>query len=221
MNARKLAKLGVPQDCVPKAIQVVQAVAKHKRAELIERRRRQEFSQDRLLPIAPEFAEFLLATPEEQRHGRVFRPAKNGQLSGDVWISEIVSRIGEAATVKVSEKTKRGPETGGEHQAVKWASDHDLRRSLGERWAGRVTPQVLKEFMRHESIETTLRYYVGRNAQTTADAIGAAYDPSSGTRPSNKASNTGRFSGENGAEKQAQETTQAPAMQGLSGELGN
>lgn len=30
-------------------------------------------NQDRLLPIAPEFAEFLLQTPEAARHGRVFK----------------------------------------------------------------------------------------------------------------------------------------------------
>jgi hypothetical protein len=27
----------------------------------------------------------------------------------------------------------------------------------------------LKELMRHEDIETTMKYYVGRNAQLTAD----------------------------------------------------
>ena len=32
MNARQLAKLGVPKDCVPHALQVVQAVAKHNRS---------------------------------------------------------------------------------------------------------------------------------------------------------------------------------------------
>ena len=32
-------------------------------------------------------------------------------------------------------------------------------------------PQVLMELMRHESIDTTMRYYVGRNAQTTADVL--------------------------------------------------
>lgn len=36
-------------------------------------------------------------------------------------------------------------------------------------------PQVLKELMRHESIETTLKYYVGRNAQTTAAVLWAAH----------------------------------------------
>ena len=51
---------------------------------------------------------------------------------------------------------------------VKYASAHDLRRSFGERWAVRVMPHVLMVLMRHESIETTMRYYVGRNAQTTA-----------------------------------------------------
>ena len=30
--------------------------------------------------------------------------------------------------------------------------------------------------LRHESIETTMRYYVGRNANTTADAVWEASD---------------------------------------------
>ena len=32
-------------------------------------------------------------------------------------------------------------------------------------------PTVLMELMRHESIDTTLRFYVGRNAQATADVL--------------------------------------------------
>ncbi len=36
-------------------------------------------------------------------------------------------------------------------------------------------PAQLMELMRHESIETTLRYYVGANAQRTNDAIWAAF----------------------------------------------
>ena len=35
-------------------------------------------------------------------------------------------------------------------------------------------PQTLMELMRHESIETTLKYYVGRNAATTAAVLYAA-----------------------------------------------
>ncbi len=58
----------------------------------------------------------------------------------------------------------------------KFASAHDLRRSYGERWATRVMPQVLMELMRHESIETTLKFYVGRDAQRTARLVREAYN---------------------------------------------
>ena len=36
-------------------------------------------------------------------------------------------------------------------------------------------PAQLRELMRHESIETTLRYYVGTNAERTADACWDAF----------------------------------------------
>ena len=58
---------------------------------------------------------------------------------------------------------------------VKFASAHDLRRAFGERWATRVMPQVLRELMRHENINTTMKYYVGRNAQRTAEALWSAF----------------------------------------------
>ena len=37
-------------------------------------------NQDRLHPIAPEFAEFLLATPDVKRTGRVFKPLPNCRI---------------------------------------------------------------------------------------------------------------------------------------------
>ena len=37
-------------------------------------------------------------------------------------------------------------------------------------------PAQLMELMRHESIETTLRFYVGTDAQRTAEAAWAAFD---------------------------------------------
>jgi hypothetical protein len=43
-------------------------------------------------------------------------------------------------------------------------------------------PAQLKELMRHESIETTLRFYVGTDAQAKADAAWAAFEAS---RPKN------------------------------------
>ncbi len=141
---------------------------------------------DTLAPVAPEFAEFLLSTSEDKRTGRVFNPAperKHGDRMSDQQVSKIISRIGKAAGVKVDQKGDK----------VKYASAHDLRRSFGERWSSRVMPQVLQELMRHEQIETTLRFYVGRNAQRTADVLWAAHEAA--TEASNTSSNTGKARG--------------------------
>jgi len=61
-------------------------------------------------------------------------------------------------------------------KVTKYATAHDLRRSFGIRWAGKVKPATLQLLMRHHSIETTLRYYVGQNADATADAVWTAYE---------------------------------------------
>jgi len=135
-------------------------------------------NQDRLLPMAPEFAEFLLATPEAERVGPVFSPRAQrvyGQRLQPHRVGEIVVKIGRAAGVKVASKTIVDPEAGRPVEVVKYASAHDLRRSFGERWAGRLMPIDLMDLMRHESIETTLRYYVGRNAQNTAKTLWEAH----------------------------------------------
>jgi integrase len=114
-------------------------------------------NKDRLLPMAPEFARLLQTVPGDDRIGPVFKlhrlDGKPGRPSEDR-VSKIISKIGEAANVRVDEN--------------KTASAHDLRRTFGERWAARLMPPQLMELMRHESIETTLKYYVGRNAERTA-----------------------------------------------------
>jgi len=128
-------------------------------------------NQNRLLPLAPEFAELLLSVPIADRKGRVFqladRAGKPREFTAE-WVGRVVSEIGERAGVKVNTDPRSGK--------VKYASAHDLRRSFGERWAARLMPQQLMELMRHESIETTMRFYVGRNAQTTADLLWAAHE---------------------------------------------
>jgi hypothetical protein len=90
-------------------------------------------------------------------------------------VSKIMSKIGKAAGVKVYTNPK-------DSAKVKFASAHDLRRAFGARWAARVMPAQLMELMRHESIETTLRSYVGTDAQAKADAAWAAFEAS---RPNN------------------------------------
>jgi integrase len=126
--------------------------------------------QDRLLPIAPEFAEFLLRTPAEERTGHVFRPKaeRNRQERLSIGqVTKVISKIGEKAEVVVHVVPKTSK--------IKYASAHDFRRAFGDRWALRVMPPVLMQLMRHESIETTMRFYVGRNVQATADVVWEAY----------------------------------------------
>lgn len=135
-------------------------------------------NQERLLPITPDFAAFLLETPPEDRTGFVFRPApRRGERSerlGELAVGRIIAAIGAAAGVKVHTHPTKRDEQG--NPVVKFASAHDLRRSFGDRWARKVMPQVLMELMRHESIETTQRFYVCRNAEETADAVWAAFE---------------------------------------------
>lgn len=134
--------------------------------------------RDRLLPIVPEFAEFLLSVPKSERFGPVFNP-----LSGwgprnkmtPMTVSKKIAKIGRKACVKVSDE--------------KFASAHDLRRSFGERWSQLIMPQQLMQLMRHENMETTLRYYVGRNAETAAEAIYKAFEARNCNSDRNSAQN--------------------------------
>lgn len=138
-------------------------------------------NRDRLLPMAPEFAEFLAETPEDERSGYVFDiRGRTGRFTPQ-YVGRITTRIGRAAGVKVDDKPGRVGKGGKMGPGrVKWASAHDLRRAFGYRWSSRVMPAVLQQLMRHESVETTLRFYVGKNAEATADVLWAAYAAASG-----------------------------------------
>lgn len=124
--------------------------------------------KDRLLPMAPEFSEFLRTVPEDERAGFVFDPmttrSGNGRLTFAT-VSEAICEMGKVAKVKVAEN-KKG--------RVKYASAHDLRRAFGFRWSQRVMPAVLQQMMRHESIQTTMEFYVGKNSEAAAEAIWSA-----------------------------------------------
>lgn len=121
--------------------------------------------KDRLLPMAPEFAKFV--EPNKQKNGFVFCPSRvlNGRKDNFrrnvQWISVVGARIGKRAGVSVSLNGAK----------EKFASFHDLRRSFGERWSQKVMPQTLMKLMRHESIDTTLRFYVGHDAEKIGDEI--------------------------------------------------
>jgi integrase len=126
--------------------------------------------KDRLLPIAPEFAELLLQTPPEKRSSYVFNPRPKRDREERltiIQVMKIISRIGKKAGVVVNVHAETGKK--------KYASAHDFRRAFGDRWAVRVMPPVLMELMRHESISTTMQFYVGRSAEATADVVWQAF----------------------------------------------
>ena len=125
----------------------------------------QKSGQAQLLPMTPDFAEWLLDTPEEDRQGLVFSLSddRTGRPLGARAVGDTISRIGEKAQVLV-DKAKR-----------KYASAHDLRRGFGTRWAKRVMPATLQLLMRHADIATTTGFYVGISADEVASDLWANY----------------------------------------------
>lgn len=103
--------------------------------------------RDDVVPMTPDFAEFLRLTPRAARKGRVFSPTLPTRRVTARYAGKVISAIGVSAEILVNEKGKH-------------ASAHDLRRSFGTRWAMKVRPVTLQALMRHASIETTLKYYV-------------------------------------------------------------
>lgn len=127
--------------------------------------------RDQLLPITPDFAEFLLQTPKDERHGLVF--GIYGGIPGEPLSTKragrYISAIGEKALV-VTDPTvshrRVNKETGEVTFVPGYASAHDLRRSFGTRWANKVMPRVLMQLMRHMSISTTMKFYIESNADS-------------------------------------------------------
>ncbi|WP_161604230.1 tyrosine-type recombinase/integrase [Roseiconus nitratireducens] len=117
----------------------------------------------RKVPMTPDFAHLLRAVDPADRRGQVFK--WTGMRGGFVTKRTVEKRIAQAgrkAGVIV------GHNTAGEDR---FATIHDFRRSFGARWSTKVMPPVLQAMMRHKSIETTLKFYVGENAKRNADAI--------------------------------------------------
>ena len=123
--------------------------------------------KDRVYPITPDFGEFLRAVPEDDRSGFVFNPCLSRGVCRRVdTVSKAICRIGEAAGIKVDDKS-------GEPV---WASAHDLRRAFGARWSRKVNSMVLKELMRHASVTTTEKYYVGIQSDETSALLAGLMD---------------------------------------------
>ncbi len=135
-----------------------------KRPMLIIPRELEKGGRDRRLPITPDFADFLLTTAEAERRGSVFKPLMPSGLRANAErAGRMLSVIGKLARVVVHTDPKTGD--------VKFASAHDLRRSFGTRWAPRVKAPTLMRMMRHESIQTTMAFYVDLDADEIAEDL--------------------------------------------------
>jgi integrase len=116
--------------------------------------------------MTPDFAQFLLETPEEERVGLVFNllSRRDGKPLVPREVGRTVSEIGEKAVVVNGESRK-------------FAGAHDLRRSFCSRWAVRVKPPVLQKLARHSEITTTLKYYTTIDAADIADELWSNFGP--------------------------------------------
>lgn len=132
--------------------------------------RAQKGRRDERLPLTPDFAEWLLDTfPEAERVGLVFKlpRLRDGEPISATKVTVALSKIGEKSRVVVAKDADSGK--------AKHATAHDLRRSFGTRWAKRVMPAVLQRLMRHQSIGTTMKYYVGIEADDPAADLWAKF----------------------------------------------
>jgi integrase len=109
----------------------------------------QKSGRSELCPLAPE-AVALLA-PLRRKSGWVFSAGRDKYR-----VSRTISAIGRQAGVVTDPERKRT------------ATAHDLRRAFGTRWSRLVMPATLKALMRHASVETTMTYYVGQQAEAVS-----------------------------------------------------
>lgn len=113
----------------------------------------QKSRRDQILPMTPDASEFLLSLAPKDLKGRVFPMfGPRGELTSIHSVVKTIRKIG------IKSKIVTDPDTGSH------ASSHDLRRSFGTRMSRIVMPPVLMELMRHKSISTTMKYYVGASA---------------------------------------------------------
>jgi integrase len=96
-------------------------------------------------------------------YGRMGQPLSTKRAS------RYISAIGRAANI-VTDKA-----------AGRYATAHDLRRSFGSRWARHVTPAILRELMRHSSINTTMSYYASQTAEDVSELLRSAMGTNLGT----------------------------------------
>jgi integrase len=138
---------------------------------------RQKNDTEESIPLLPDFEALLLQTAEDERAGWVFNPlslqgrlgrkARHGRPDAE-WVGKVISRIGEKAGVVVHPGNKAT------ERPAKFASAHDLRRSLLDRLVDAdVPPLVVQRIARHANFETTQKHYAKGDVQKAAAKLQA------------------------------------------------
>ena len=152
----------------------------------------QKNGNDETIPMLPGLKKLLGKIPEEQSTGWIFNPTTvidprvrkmNHSRPETDWVSRVIAKIGFHANVLVrgsekdrvaflawknqtAEVRKAAPYSG---PTVKFASAHDLRRSLAERLREEgVSPLIITRVLRHSSWEVTSRFYAPGEVQREA-----------------------------------------------------
>lgn len=120
--------------------------------------------RDRIIPLPYDLVLWLNRTPETERAGKVFRPlGERGNECKFFRVSQIISQIGKAANVVTDPATGRT------------CTAHDIRRAFAQRWASKLTAVDLQRIMRHESITTTLGYYLDEDAKALSERMKSTF----------------------------------------------
>lgn len=134
------------------------------------------------VPLIPEAVELLRSVPEDQRTGPVvsLRGSQRRYKTADA-VGKVFCEAGRQAGIVVEKRARRARADDEERgiKAGQWlpkfASAHDIRRSFGDAMSYLVMPVVLMKLMRHQSIDTTMKYYIGRNTERLANEVWDAF----------------------------------------------
>ena len=134
---------------------------------------RQKNATEESIPLLPVFESLLLETPGDDRAGWAFNPLSLGisigrkpqyERASAEWVGKVITRIGRRAGIVVTPAKGETP--------AKYASAHDLRRSLAERLYDAGCPERdVSRVMRHASAQTTRRHYAPGNVQKAAGVL--------------------------------------------------
>lgn len=113
--------------------------------------------RDRVQPITPGFWQLL--AEQDVRSGSCFPVGRGDQQMTDKAAGRIIAKIGNRAGVVTNAQGKT-------------ATSHDIgRRAFATRHAGTLSPAELAEWMRHASVDTTMRYYYEPQMQDLAAKV--------------------------------------------------